>query len=92
MSEGKASVLVAEDDARAGEALRQMLSDEAVAEFYGMIGDHLPLLASGVPNGVRTSWGYRIDTDFDMDVPGLVMDETPPLGEGSAPRPLASGP
>ena len=41
----------------------QMLSDEAVAEFYGMIGDHLPLLASGVPNGVRTSWGFRIDTE-----------------------------
>lgn len=41
----------------------QMLSDDAVAEFYGMISADLPLIASGVPNGVRTSWGYRIDTD-----------------------------
>jgi len=41
----------------------QMLSDDAVAEFYGMISADLPLIASGVPNGVRTSWGYKIDTD-----------------------------
>lgn len=41
----------------------QMLSDTAVGEFYGMISAQLPLLASGVPNGVRTSWGFRIDTD-----------------------------
>lgn len=41
----------------------QMLTDAAVGEFYGMISPELPLLASGVPNGVRTSWGYRIDND-----------------------------
>lgn len=51
----------------------QMLSDDAVAEFYGMIGDHLPLLASGVPNGVRTSWGYRIDTDGSYRFVGAKM-------------------
>ena len=51
----------------------QMLSDDAVAEFYGMISADLPLLASGVPNGVRTSWGYRIDTDPSYRFAGAKM-------------------
>lgn len=41
----------------------QLLSDEAIGEAYGMVTEDLPQLASGVPNGVRTSWAYRIDTD-----------------------------
>jgi len=41
----------------------QLLDDAAVGEFYGMISAGLPVWASGVPNGVRTSWAYRIDTD-----------------------------
>lgn len=39
----------------------QYLSNEAVAEIYGMLGTTTPILASGVPNGVRSSWAYRID-------------------------------
>lgn len=39
----------------------QYLSNEAVAEIYGMLGSTTPILASGVPNGVRSSWAYRID-------------------------------
>jgi hypothetical protein len=42
----------------------QLLDDSAVGEFYGMINAGLPVWASGVPNGVRTSWAYRIDTDL----------------------------
>lgn len=41
----------------------QLLDDAAIGEFYGMINAGLPVWASGVPNGVRTSWAYRIDTD-----------------------------
>jgi hypothetical protein len=41
----------------------QLLDDAAVGEFYGMINANLPVLVSGVPNGVRTSWAYRIDND-----------------------------
>lgn len=41
----------------------QLLDDSAIGEFYGMINAKLPVFASGVPNGVRTSWAYRIDTD-----------------------------
>lgn len=41
----------------------QLLDDSAVGEFYGMISAGLPVWASGVPNGVKTSWAYRIDTD-----------------------------
>lgn len=48
----------------------QLLSDAAVAEFYGMISPQLPLLASGVPNGVRTSWAYHIDNDAGSDFAG----------------------
>lgn len=48
----------------------QLLSEQAVAEFYGMISPQLPLLASGVPNGVRTSWAYQIDNDSDSDFAG----------------------
>lgn len=48
----------------------QLLSDSAVAEFYGMVSAGLPILASGVPNGVRTSWAYRIDTSPDSDFAG----------------------
>ena len=48
----------------------QLLSDAAVAEFYGMISPQLPLLASGVPNGVRTSWAYHIDNDPGSDFAG----------------------
>ncbi len=43
----------------------QLLDDSAVEEFYGMVSPSLPILASGVPNGVRTSWAYRIDNDKD---------------------------
>jgi hypothetical protein len=48
----------------------QLLSEQAVAEFYGMISPQLPLLASGVPNGVRTSWAFQIDNDKDSDFAG----------------------
>lgn len=41
----------------------QLLDDAAVGEFYGMINAGLPVWASGVPNGVRTSWAYRLDND-----------------------------
>lgn len=41
----------------------QLLDDSAIEEFWGMVNATLPILASGVPNGVRTSWAYRIDTD-----------------------------
>lgn len=41
----------------------QLLEDSAVSELYGMISGSTPLLVSGVPNGVRTSWAYKIDTD-----------------------------
>lgn len=51
----------------------QLLSDAAVSEFYGMINAALPLLASGVPNGVRTSWAYNIDTSVDSDFAGGSM-------------------
>lgn len=51
----------------------QMLSDEAVGEFYGMIAADLPLLASGVPNGVQASWGYRIDNDSKYSFVGGKM-------------------
>lgn len=48
----------------------QLLSDQAVAEFYGMVSPQLPILASGVPNGVRSSWAYSIDNDSDSDFAG----------------------
>lgn len=48
----------------------QLLSDAAVAEFYGMVSPQLPIMASGVPNGVRSSWAYHIDTDTDSDFAG----------------------
>jgi hypothetical protein len=41
----------------------QYISQSAIAQFYGMISPALPVLASGVPNGVQTSWAYSIDTD-----------------------------
>lgn len=41
----------------------QLLDDSAIGEFYGMVSADLPLFASGVPNGVRASWAYRIDND-----------------------------
>jgi len=41
----------------------QLLSDEAVAEIYGMLSANQKVLASGVPNGVRGSWAYRIDNN-----------------------------
>jgi hypothetical protein len=41
----------------------QYIDDLAIAEFYGMISGDLPLMASGVPNGWRMSWAYKIDTD-----------------------------
>lgn len=47
----------------------QLLSDEAVAEIYGMLGDE-KVLASGVPNGVRSSWAYRIDNNPKMGFVG----------------------
>lgn len=51
----------------------QLLSDEAVAEAYGMLSDETPRLASGVPNGVRSSWAYRIDTDPAYGFQGIKM-------------------
>lgn len=51
----------------------QYISDSAIAEFYGMVSANLPLLASGVPNGVRTSWAFHIDTDPDSDFQGGSM-------------------
>lgn len=51
----------------------QLLDDSAVGEFYGMISAGLPVWASGVPNGVRTSWAYRIDTDDKEGFKGGTM-------------------
>jgi hypothetical protein len=41
----------------------QLLSDAAVAEIHGMLGADDKVIASGVPNGFRGSWAWRIDTD-----------------------------
>lgn len=48
----------------------QLLSDEAVAEIYGMLSSDQKVLASGVPNGVRSSWAYRIDNNPKMGFVG----------------------
>lgn len=41
----------------------QYIDHNAIAEFYGMISGELPLIASGVPNGWRMSWAFKLDTD-----------------------------
>lgn len=51
----------------------QLLSDEAVAEIYGMLSSDQRIYASGVPNGVRSSWAFRIDTNPKMGFVGERM-------------------
>lgn len=41
----------------------QYITRTAIAQFYGMISPELPVLATGVPNGVRISWAYAIDNE-----------------------------
>ena len=41
----------------------QYITRAAIAQFYGMISPELPLIASGVPNGVRISWAWAIDNE-----------------------------
>lgn len=51
----------------------QYISDASIAQFYGMISPALPILASGVPNGVQTSWAYKIDSDPTYGFVGAKM-------------------
>jgi hypothetical protein len=51
----------------------QYISDASIAQFYGMISPALPVLASGVPNGVPTSWAYKIDNDESWGFRGSKM-------------------
>jgi len=51
----------------------QMLSDEAISEWYGMVSPELPIIATGVPNGVRSSWAYKIDNDASYGYVGSKM-------------------
>ena len=51
----------------------QLLSDDAVAEVYGMLGPEVWIMATGVPNGVRSSWAYKIDTDASYGFAGGKM-------------------
>lgn len=48
----------------------QYITRQAIAQFYGMISPELPVLASGVPNGVRISWAYAIDNEEDWGFKG----------------------
>lgn len=48
----------------------QYITRSAIAQFYGMISPELPLLASGVPNGVRISWAWAIDNEEDWGFVG----------------------
>jgi hypothetical protein len=41
----------------------QYITRQAIAQFYGMISPELPVIASGVPNGVQISWAYAIDNE-----------------------------
>lgn len=51
----------------------QLLSDEAVKEMLGMLNADLPILCSGVPNGVRASFAWRIDNDPTYGFAGARM-------------------
>lgn len=51
----------------------QLLDDAAVAELHGMLGPEDRVIASGVPNGVRSSWAYRIDTNPRLGYAGARM-------------------
>lgn len=51
----------------------QFISDASIHQFYGMISPALPLFASGVPNGVQTSWAYKIDNDKEWGFVGKKM-------------------
>lgn len=48
----------------------QYITRQAIAQFYGMISPELPVLASGVPNGVRISWAWAIDNEADWGFVG----------------------
>lgn len=48
----------------------QYITRSAIAQFYGMISPELPVLASGVPNGVRISWAWAIDNEKDWGFVG----------------------
>ena len=56
----------------------QLLSDAAVSEIYGMLGPDDKVLATGVPNGFRGSWAFRIDNDPKM---GFVGDKVTRLDD-----------
>ncbi len=56
----------------------QLLSDAAVSEIYGMLSAGDKVIATGVPNGVRGSWAYRIDTNAQM---GFVGDRVTRLDD-----------
>lgn len=51
----------------------QYISESSIAQFYGMISPALPVLSSGVPNGVQTSWAFKIDTDPNWGFVGEKM-------------------
>lgn len=48
----------------------QLLSDAAVSEIYGMLAPTDKVIATGVPNGFRGSWAYKIDTNPKMNFIG----------------------
>lgn len=56
----------------------QLLSDAAVSEIYGMLSPQDKVIATGVPNGARGSWAYRIDTNPKM---GFVGDKVTRLDD-----------
>lgn len=48
----------------------QLISEEGVAEIQGMLTGDLDVLATGVPNGVRSSWGYQMDNNSKLGFEG----------------------
>lgn len=56
----------------------QLLSDAAVHEIHGMLGADDKVIATGVPNGFRGSWAWRIDNDPKM---GYVGDKVTRLDD-----------
>lgn len=61
----------------------QLLDDKAVSEIYGMLAPDDKVIASGVPNGVRGSWAWRIDNDPRMGFVGdrVTRLDTPGITE-----------
>lgn len=48
----------------------QLIEDSAIAEIYGMLSDNIPIKVTGVPNGVRSSWAYKLDTNPKLGFEG----------------------